>query len=340
MLKFLKNGTLRIATRLGIVDRFAASRWRQSRLLILCYHGISLKDEHEWSDLYVSPAFFRRRMETLVRRGCPVLPLNDALWMLRMGTLPPRAVVITFDDGFHDFHEVAFPILREFGFPATVYQTTYYSDHLFPIFNLALSYVFWRAQGRRLDGAAYGVPGVFDLSRRSGRNRALDAFLEFDERQDWTPAQKDELAARIAGGLGVDYGEIQRLRMLQLMTPEQVTEVAAGGIDVQLQTHRHRTPLDESLFSREIRDNREWIFARTGASPTHFCYPNGDYRKEFVPWLRAEHVASAVTSFYGLAHRTCDPLRLPRLLDCKAVTDVDFEAWLAGFSSLLPHRQV
>jgi len=340
MLRILKNGALRVARGLGAFGMVEGSRWRQRRLLILCYHGLSLKDENDWSDLYITAAFFHHRMETLVRHQCRVLPLDGALRMLREGSLPPKAVTITFDDGFHDFHELAFPVLREYGFPATVYQTTYYSDHQFPIFNLALSYLFWRGKDRRLDGALYDVPGMFDLSRSEERVRAVDAFRELGRRQKYTPAQKSDLAARISGELGVDYGEMLRLRMLQLMTPAEVSAIVRAGIDVELQTHRHRTPLDEQAFLREIRDNRQWIAATTGSSPNHFCYPSGHYREEFLPWLRAEHVVSAATSEYGLVDRACDPLRLPRLLDSMSVTDVDFEGWLAGVSSFLPHRPV
>jgi peptidoglycan/xylan/chitin deacetylase (PgdA/CDA1 family) len=340
MLKFLKNNALRIARGLGVFEMVAGSRWRRQRLLILCYHGLSLKDEHKWSGyLFVKPAFFRKRLETLARRQYRVLPLNEALGMLREGTLPPRAVVITFDDGFHNFHQVGFPMLREFGFPATVYQTTYYSDHPFPIFNLVLSYLFWRGNGRRLDGGAYTVPGLFDLSREDERRRAVHAFREFARRQGYTPAQKDELAARIAGELGVDYAEILRLRLLHLMTASEVSEIAAGGIDVQLHTHRHRTPFDEELFSREIRDNRQRLAAMTGTEPNHFCYPSGEYRADFLPWLRAEHVVSATTCDRGIADRTCEPLLLPRMPDLMSMTDVEFEAWLAGVSAFLPHRQ-
>ncbi len=318
----------------------ASSRWRQQRLLILCYHGLCLKDEDKWSGLYITPAFFHARLEILARGRYRVQPLNDALDMLRQGALPPKSVVITFDDGFRDFHQLGFPMLREFGFPSTVYQTTYYSDHPLPIFNLVLSYLFWRSTGQRLDGAAYGVPGEFDLSLLENRSRAVDAFRDFAERQQYTAAQKDELAARIAGELGVDYTEILRLRMLQLMTAGQISEIAAGGVDVQLHTHRHRTPLDEDLFIREIRDNRQWLAAKTGILPNHFCYPSGHHRNEFLPWLRAEHVLSATTCDYGMARRTSEPLLLPRLLDSMSVSAVDFEGWLAGVSSLLPHRRV
>jgi peptidoglycan/xylan/chitin deacetylase (PgdA/CDA1 family) len=340
MLKFLKNHALRIARGLGLFAVVAQSRWRRHRLLILCYHGLSLKDEHEWSGLYIPPAFFRKRMETLAHYGCRVLPLDGALRMLREGSLPSKAVTITFDDGFHDFHQFGFPVLRELGYPATVYQTTYYSDYPFPVFNLALSYVLWRGRDRMLDSLPYGVPGVYDLSLGPDRARAVSAICEFSRRQQYTPAQKDALAARIAGELGVDYAEILRLRMLQLMTPGEVSEIAAAGIDVELQTHRHRTPLDRALFIREIRDNRQWLAARIGTEPNYFCYPNGDHRAEFLPWLRGENVISATTSEYGLVDRACDPLLLPRLLDSMAVTDVDFEAWLAGVASFLPHRGV
>jgi hypothetical protein len=339
MLKFAKNSALRIAKNIGTFDMVAGSRWRQQRLLILCYHGLSQKDEHKWSNLFVTPAFFRSRLEILARRRYRVLPLNDALTMLREGSLPPRSVVITFDDGFHDFHQHGFPMLREFGLPATVYQMTCDADHPFPVFNLVLSYLFWRGAGRRLDGAACNVPGVFDLSPGGDRTSAVDVFLEAARQRDYTAAQKNEIAARVAGELGVDYGEILRLRMLQLMTSSEVSEIAAGGIDVQLHTHRHRTPLDEEMFRREIRDNRQWLAAATGTQPTHFCYPSGCYRGEFLPWLRAEQVVSATTCDSGMATRTCEPLLLPRLLDFMHVTEVDFEGWLAGFSSLLPHRR-
>ena len=339
MLKFLKNATLQAASSLGILGLSANSTWRQQRLLILCYHGISLKDEHNWRPLYVTAPFFRRRMQHLARRNYRILPLGAAVGMLEQGTLPPRSVAITFDDGFSDFHQLAFPVLREFGLPATVYQTTYYSDYPYPVFNLALSYLFWRGAGQRLDGTAYGMPGTIPLTGLEQQNKAVSCFLDFARQQGYTPAQKNELAARLAAELNVDYAEVMRLRMLQLMTPLQVAEIAEAGIDVQLHTHRHRTPVDEALFVREIQDNRQWLESRISVRPTHFCYPSGVWNTEFLPWLKAEGVVSATTCEYGIAARDCNPLLLPRLLDSMNITEDDFEAWLSGFAVLLPHRR-
>jgi hypothetical protein len=95
MLKQAKMGVLRLAEASAASRVLSRSSWRRHRLLILCYHGVSMYDEHEWGDLYISPETFRRRMEVLARTHCNVLPLSEAVYRLQNGTLPDRAVVIT-----------------------------------------------------------------------------------------------------------------------------------------------------------------------------------------------------------------------------------------------------
>ena len=131
---------------LGLV---AASAWRQRRVLILCYHGVSLDDEHEWDpELFVTPAFLRRRFEILRDNGYAVLPLDEAVTRCANCTLPPRSVVLTFDDGLSDFAQIVAPLLAEFGCPATVYVTTYYSEKRWPVPPPILSYLLWKSGER------------------------------------------------------------------------------------------------------------------------------------------------------------------------------------------------
>src|SRR5947208_61058 len=85
------------------------------------------------------------------------------------------------------------------------------ATHPCPTFNRVLSHLFGRRAGRPFAGAAYGAPGMFDLSRECERETAVNALIEMARHGDYNPAQKDELAARIAGDLGVDYSEIRRL---------------------------------------------------------------------------------------------------------------------------------
>src|SRR3982751_2137642 len=100
MLKTLKTHALSTARRTGILSATGHSAWRRRRLLILGYHGVSTSDEHEWDgELYMTPDTLRSRFEALRSGGYDVLSLGDALRRMQAGTLPPRTVALTFDDG-------------------------------------------------------------------------------------------------------------------------------------------------------------------------------------------------------------------------------------------------
>ncbi|KQW52514.1 hypothetical protein ASC77_24365 [Nocardioides sp. Root1257] len=69
---------------------------------------------------------FRRHLDTLDAWGAQVLPLDVAVDALARGTLPDRAVVLTFDDGYASVVETAWPILRDRGLPATMFVVSGY----------------------------------------------------------------------------------------------------------------------------------------------------------------------------------------------------------------------
>ncbi len=95
---------------------------------ILMYHYISIPPDEEdvyRVDLSVRPEDFRDQMRYLAAAGYTPISLYDLNLALRWGTpLPPRPVVLTFDDGYRDAYEQAFPILQEFGFTATFFVIT------------------------------------------------------------------------------------------------------------------------------------------------------------------------------------------------------------------------
>lgn len=92
------------------------------KIIILMYHIISSPFSTNEKSLAVSPSAFRAQMNFLHRKGYNVISLEKAVTALISGESVPRnAVVITFDDGFIDTYEIAFPILNEFEFPATIF---------------------------------------------------------------------------------------------------------------------------------------------------------------------------------------------------------------------------
>jgi peptidoglycan/xylan/chitin deacetylase (PgdA/CDA1 family) len=313
----------------GVFTRASSSRRRQERLLILCYHGISLRDEHEWaSDLYVPLEHLRHRLEMLQSFDANVIPLSEAIDRLRTSSLPPRSVAITFDDGFYDFYRQALPLLQQFRYPATVYLTTHYSAYRVPVFNLAINYMLWKSQLRSVELPEMGIPKPMAVRNLGERVKVVRTMLKWTE--SWSTVRRDSAARELAKRWGVDYDELVHNRLLQIMRPEEITESASSGVQMELHTHRHRTPRDKRLFGREILDNRSRIRELTGHEPIHFCYPSGHCAPEFLPWLKELGVKSATTCRRGLAESTSQLLMLPRFLDHADTSVLDFESWLCG----------
>jgi len=341
MLRTMKLGALRFLSSTGAFARVRDSHWRSERLLILCYHGVSLEDEHQWRpNLYLPPAALRERFAALRRGGYQVLPLAEALERLFNNALPPRSVALTFDDGGYDFYRQASPILREFGYPATVYQTTYYSDYARPIFNLGASYLLWKRRGEVVQPSPdMGLHEPWDLRSEDGRKQVVSALEQVASREGLSGYQKNDLLERLSNLLGLDYAAFVAKRLVQIMRPEEIAEMTRAGFDIQLHTHRHRTPLEEALFRKEITDNRSRLVTATGRTPLHFCYPSGHYETAFLPWLEREGVLSATTCDPGLASRQSHPLLLPRFVDTTLQPLYVFEAWLSGAGHLLSARR-
>jgi peptidoglycan/xylan/chitin deacetylase (PgdA/CDA1 family) len=341
MLRPVKLAALGVLRGSGIFRWVTNSRWRQQRLLILCYHGTSLEDEHLWRPmLYIQPQKLEQRLESLRKGHFSVLPLGEALQRLRAGNLPPRSVALTFDDGTYDFFRQAYPLLKHYGFPVTVYQTTYYTSVELPVFNLICSYMLWTRRGEVIaNGEGLGLRRPLDLRTQSSRSAVVQDLIEISERENRTGLEKDEIAAQLARVLKIDYDNIRAKRILQLMNERELQEISRNGVDVQLHTHRHRTPDDEALFRKEIQENRSTIHRATATEPVHFCYPSGVYHPAFLPWLRKENVVSATTCDVGLAARQSESLLLPRFIDHQNRTQLEFESWITGVGDLLAVRR-
>ena len=339
----IKILTLRATERAGLFSRIGESQWRQNRLLILCYHGVALADEDRWSDVHISESHLRHRFEILRSERCSLLSLDEALERLSHGDLPPRSVTVTFDEGLYDFYAKAYPLVREFDIPTTLYVPTYYAMVRRPIFDLACSYLLWRGRGKTVESETL-LPGQ---TRReipvaaAPRYELHLAIRAHANSAGYSALEKDAILAELAHQIGLDWDAFVSSRMLQLMSPDEFNALDRRLVSVQLHSHRHRTPRNERLFVREIDDNIDALvamgFSRTGRR--HFCYPSGDADPVFYPWLEARGIVSATTCEPRFATRDTHPLDLPRVIDTMAMTDVEFRAWTAGVSAFIPRRR-
>ncbi len=332
----MKDFAYRIAKACGLFR--LSRRLFRKQLLVLCYHGFEVKDESRFMPgVFMREETFRRRMQLLADQGFPVLPLEDALARLKEGTLPANAIVITLDDGFHSIRTVGYPILRAFGFPSTLYATSYYSLKGVPIFRLAVQYIFWKTTVRtfRCENAVLGISGVFDLTDQETRHTVCWQIINHGEALD-SEERRQQICAALGDLLKVDYAAIRDCRMFDLMTPEELKELDSAGMDVQLHTHRHRMPVgDPAAVVREIKDNKDLLDKWLNKKCHHFCYPSGQWAPEHFASLADLGVRSATTCDKGFNRRDTPELALYRAVDSDTLSDIAFEAEVNGFSELL-----
>lgn len=307
------------------VGGFAVARWAigRSAVRILCYHGAWLgKDAFAGDSMFINPETFRRRMELLRRGRYNVIRLDEAVAGLRGETsLPPRATVITIDDGWYSTYAVMLPALLAHRFPATLYCDTQHLQAGIPVPHLMARYF-------RLVAATPGSPEALE----SLRSRALDLAVP--------EAERLPVALEYGRRLGLDVDDYLARRAFDYMTPLELRDFATHpGIAIELHTHRHTLGDHRAeVVRQELADNRAALSAMLARAPerfTHFCYPSGDFAATDAEVFAACGIASATSTQRGLATPASARYLLPRILDGDDVAEVELEALLSGAVHLI-----
>lgn len=274
-------------------------------LSILIYHRV-LREPDPLQPEIVDAAAFERHMRWL-RRLFRVLPLPDAVRWLKMGTLPGRAVCVTFDDGYADNSEVALPILRALDVPATFFVSTGFLDGG-RMWNDTVVECIRRWPYRTLEIADIdmGPVPVESLRERQMAIRSVLSAVKY-----LAPARRDSICCALAG-------EVKEDLPCPMMRAAQVRELALAGMTVGAHTRNHPilTTLSPSEARSEIQGSRDELERITGESVACFAYPNGkpnkDFSAEHVDLVRKLDFSVGVSTSPGTARASSDPLQLPR----------------------------
>ncbi len=275
----------------GRRERLAAlcERWRLLPLLrrvrtgfrhdlrILAYHRVASRIDAEHFDfdvelLSADAEGFRAQMRHLRERYTP-LRFRDVLALRDAGHEPPRnAVIVTFDDGYDDNHDVALPILRELGVPATFFVSTGHVDSGLPYaFDWAAHAILSAPVGRlQLHKPELSLElGESRASRRTVVPKVLDRLKALDGR-----AQQEAIAAiELECGVGPARASVN----CRPMSWDQVRALHAAGMEVGSHGVHHRmlAKLDASAIEYELATSRDRIAQELGAAPLTLAYPVG-----------------------------------------------------------------
>jgi peptidoglycan/xylan/chitin deacetylase (PgdA/CDA1 family) len=309
----------------------------RNKLSIFCYHGFSILDEDIFRPkLFISTDKFQKRLSSIRDYGFNVIPLSQAVTQLYSRELPNNSIAITIDDGFHSVAKLAAPILNNYKYPSTVYLATYYVLNNKPIFRLIIQYMFWKTKNEQLllQNCRWSDDCVVMLNDFNEREVSMWKCINYGELKA-TEEIRCLISAELGELLQTPYQDIVESRILHLMTPEELKSLSGSNMEVELHTHRHIFPDDESLAKREIDDNRaalkEWFLDEK----THFCYPSGLWGKHQWKWLDRLRVKSATTCLPGLNTHKTPRHALRRFLDGENIHQIEFEATLCGFTDLL-----
>lgn len=336
-----KIAVLFVARTLGL---FALSRHvTRSELRILCYHGGAIGDESGYNPkLFCSADTLRVRMQWMKRHGFHFVTLDSGVAQQAVpGAKAPLRTVVTFDDGWYSTASELVPVLTEMQIPSTLYLSTENFLEAWPILNVTVRYLIWKA-GRHavtLQGWGDELDGGYDLAQAAERERLAHGIVKAIGRSAGGREQVCAALDRFAACLGVSASALGlESRRFDYVTPQELLDIAGQGCSIELHGHVHEYPKGKPLqLIDDLRKCEETIVGMGLPRPRHYCYPSGSFGPEATDALTELGVLSATTCIPGFVTESTGSRRhyLPRFLDGEDVHPLEFEAEMSGFSELM-----
>jgi peptidoglycan/xylan/chitin deacetylase (PgdA/CDA1 family) len=281
----------------------------RGRLSIVIFHRVLQQPD----DLFPEEMDAQRFDETCgwLANWFNVIPLDAAVDALDKGTLPPRALAITFDDGYADNASVALPILQRHGLPATFFVAAGFLDGGV-MWNDVVTEALRNCPKDKVDlSRCSGLDlGVWPLASAQQRRSAIDSAIG---RIKYLPGEhRLDVVAAVASAC-----EVTVPRDL-MMTSAQVRQLADSGMTIggHTMTHPILARTDLQTARREVTEGRERLQAIAARPIELFAYPNGkpveDYLPETVELVRSLGFKAAVSTRWGRSDPQTDRFQLPR----------------------------
>lgn len=282
---------------LGGVDALAGplvmllQRFKRTGLVLL-YHRVSPEPDPAYPPLH--PYQFEAHCR-LVKRYFHVIPLHELVQRHQRGESVASCCALTFDDGYRDFMEYAYPVLRRYSLPAAHFLVV---DCLLtgrPTWNLRLNRILWERHRRRGFGEAIGAP-----PRAVVMKTALGS-MPAAERYAWLEREEQDLRLPI--------------REPPVLRPEDL-----GKFDSQLVewgshtvSHAMLAHLPGQAVQSELADSRRLLADICGTAVRYLSYPNNSYSPDVVRAAAACGYACALAVGQRQVSLRSPLLALPRL---------------------------
>ena len=285
-----------IANHSGLPDAYAFLKriWPEPHVAILIYHRVSPDQDNSSLVKPLTPQSFEKQIESF-SRDYELLPLDKLAWYIQQGkALPKKAMVITVDDGYKDNYLYAYPILRKYHAPATIFLAT---GHI------GTGKLFWPDRVKYIIQASSSTEVKLDKlgehRLQSPSDKAKAALMIANRLKRIPEAEKNFLIGRLSSILGVDIPEDLGKRLI--LSWDEVREMSSHGIAFGAHTVNHpiltRLPLEQA--KREIVQSKKDIEEKLRQPVTAFAYPNGrprDFNSHIANLVKESGFTCAVNS--------------------------------------------
>lgn len=290
-------------------NAFAPFRFlNRDKLLVLVYHRFSVDSAIGRT----SAAVFRRHLDYLLRHY-KIISLTEAVNRLVRGEeLSASEAVITIDDGYHDFYDIAFPIIREYKIPATVYAVTGFVEGRCWIWTDIARHILLSTSKNDLEIEINGKRIAESFSEEASRLAAAGAVNHMLKKLP--DEEKDRELERFAEMMRVKVPERPPVGFSSF-TWDQAREMAAHGIEIGSHTVTHPilTNVESRRLETELGRSKATVQAEIGIDSVHFCYPNGNVSAKVRDAVETAGYASAVSTEIDLCSGSSDPYLVPRI---------------------------
>lgn len=318
----------------------------RDKALVLMYHRVFPRGErvpdYSPQGMSVTPVEFEMQMSFL-RRYYDVVPLARIVGAVR-GELPFSAnmCAVTFDDGWQDVYEHAFPILRRHDIPATIYLTTGFVDETAWFWEERSKYLLAllneHCRNRRLSPDEMEV-AIQQLERFGLTQiimvplRRLPSFIleKGREMKAWSLERRDGLMRSLESLVRQLIPDARR----PFLNWDEIRDMARAGLEFENHTVTHSIlpELAAADAESEVCAAAARIEAMLARTPTHLAYPYGKLDEEIRQKVQQFGVRSATTTRLGLIRQESDPYALNRVNICSDIAGPKalFAARILGF---------
>lgn len=266
---------------------------------ILMYHGVVETPVPFYDWTLVDRASFREQMRYL-KKNFEIVPLSSLPGRITAPVTGRPLAVVTFDDGYQNNFEVAYPVLLEERIPATVFLTTGLVDTDSTIWTCLLHDAITKTNARSFEWES----SIYSLDGTDARLRTLAAVK--DQMKKLMQHDKNRCLAEILSRLGADPDKkIGADSPYRILDSASIRKMASSGL-IEFGGHTSTHPILSRLSSneqeKELRESVEAVSRLLGTNCSVFAYPNGclgDYNDESVRILKGLGVKTAVTTIEG-----------------------------------------